>query len=77
MCPNKLSQHVGRLLSLPKVLSCLQGMRFGLTPDVCRQALNLSFELKQGILSSSAQQEAQQTQQQAQHSLQKVHATCA
>lgn len=58
------------------MLKCLQGMRFGVAPDACKQALHLSFELKQSALSSSAQHEAQQAQQHAEVSLQKVQTVC-
>ena len=58
-------------------LEVAQGMRFGLKPDVCKQALNLSFELQKSMLSSSAQHEAQQAQQQAQTTLQKVGAAAS
>lgn len=47
-------------------------MRFGVTPCACKQALDLSFELKQSILRTPPQEDAHHIQQQAQESLQKV-----
>jgi len=50
----------------------LQGMRFGVSPEACRQALDLGFNWHLQRLSPAAQQDAQQVQQQAQAALQKV-----
>jgi len=50
----------------------LQGMRFGVSPEACRQALDLGFDWHLQRLSLAAQQDAQQVLQQAQAALQKV-----
>ncbi len=50
----------------------LQAMRFGVSPEACRQALDLGFNWHLQRLSPAAQQDAQQVQQQAQAALQKV-----
>ncbi len=50
----------------------LQGMRFGVSPEACRQALDLGFDWHLQRLSPAAQQAAQQVQQEAQAALQKV-----
>ena len=50
----------------------VQGMRFGVSPEACRQALDLGFDWHLQRLSPAAQQAAQQVQQEAQAALQKV-----
>ena len=47
-------------------------MRFGVSPEACRQALDLGFDWHLQRLSLAAQQDAQQVLQQAQAALQKV-----
>ncbi len=47
-------------------------MRFGVSPEACRLALDLGFDWHLQTLSPAAQQAAQQVQQQAQTALQKV-----
>ncbi|DBB14768.1 TPA: hypothetical protein ACH3X3_004380 [Trebouxia sp. C0006] len=50
----------------------LAGMRFGVSPEACRQALDLGFDWHLQRLSPAAQQAAQQVQQEAQAALQKA-----
>lgn len=47
-------------------------MRFGVSPEACRQALDLGFDWHLQRLSPAAQQGAQQVQEEAQAALQKV-----
>ncbi len=47
-------------------------MRFGVSPEACRQALDLGFDWHLQTLSPAAQQAAQQVQQEAQAALHKV-----
>ncbi|KAL0039278.1 hypothetical protein WJX79_001162 [Trebouxia sp. C0005] len=50
----------------------LAGMRFGVSPEACRQALDLGFDWHLQRLSPAAQQGAQQVQEEAQAALQKA-----
>lgn len=47
-------------------------MRFGVSPEACRQALDLGFDWHLERLSPAAQQGAQRVQQEAHAALQKV-----
>ncbi|DBB14766.1 TPA: hypothetical protein ACH3X3_004378 [Trebouxia sp. C0006] len=49
-----------------------KGMRFGVSPEACRQALDLGFDWHLERLSPAAQQGAQQVQQEAHAALQKA-----